>query len=297
MKISDSASIIKSKNPNERAVLITGCSSGIGRATAVYLAQQGIGTVFASVRKESDRADLASLGLPNLIPICPLDLAKPEQIQAAVETIQSELAERGIQGLYALINNAGGGFIAPIELMDLGQFEVELQARILGPLALLQALLPLIRQAHGRLLWIVSPGLIASPYIASLDTCFFAINYLARVLNLELKPWQIPSIMIRCGGILTAAPAKTDQELETAFKNWPPERLALYDHSLHKQQGEFAEFDKRRTSPKQVAKVVFRALTAVRPKHRYQVGYLSGAAAFLEALPQPLADWIMASRA
>lgn len=169
-------------------------------------------------------------------------------------------------------------------------------ARITGPLALLQAFLPLIRQARGRLLWIVSPGLIASPYIASLDACFFAINYLARVLNIELKQWKIPSIMIRCGGILTSAPARTDQQLELAFKNWPSDRLALYDKSLRQQQIEFAKFDKQRTPPEQVAKVVSHALDAARPKQRYQVGYMSGAASFLEALPQPVADWLIASR-
>jgi len=285
----------KSKPTNERAVLITGCSTGIGRAVAVRLAQQGF-TVFATVRKETDRVALAGLGLPDLVPLSPLDLSKTDQISAVVETLKNQLAARGIQGLYALINNAGGGFIAPIELIDLDRFEVELQTRIIGPLALLQAFLPLIRQAHGRLLWIVSPGLIASPYIASLDACFFAINYLARALNIELKPWNIPSIMIRCGGIITSAPAKTDQELEQAYKNWPPDRFALYDSALRKQQRSFAGFDRHRTPPQQVAGVVYRALTTARPKHRYRVGYMSGAAAFLEALPQPVADWLIASR-
>jgi NAD(P)-dependent dehydrogenase (short-subunit alcohol dehydrogenase family) len=75
-----------------------------------------------------------------------------------VDQISAELANRGQNGLYALVNNAGGGSIAPVELMDVVKFHVELQARILGPVALLQALLPRIREARGRVVWIVTPA-------------------------------------------------------------------------------------------------------------------------------------------
>ena len=123
-----------SKSVLNRSVLITGCSSGIGRTTALYLAQNGF-TVFASVRKEKDRQELLQLHEPNLIPVCPLDLTRLEDIPPVVATIQAELQRRGQAGLYALINNAGGGGVAPIELMDLDVFHKELQTRLVGAVA------------------------------------------------------------------------------------------------------------------------------------------------------------------
>lgn len=279
-----------------KAVLVTGCSSGIGRASAVYLAERGY-TVLATVRRETDAASLRSLGLPTLVPVCPLDLTKPDEIAGALETIRRELAARQINGLYAVVNNAGAGSIAPLELLDIDHFQRELQARILAPVALLQGLLPLIRQAQGRVVWIVTPAIIPIRYVASIHACDFAVNCLARTLQLELQPWRIPSIMIRCGGVQTAAAAKSVETLSAAFEAWPPERFALYADSLRREQAELARFDERRSEPVEVAKVVARALDAARPRRRYRIGYLAGFAALLEYLPQTWVDAIMARRA
>jgi hypothetical protein len=152
-----------SSTPAGKAVLVTGCSSGIGHATAIHLARRGF-TVFATVRKDADAQSLRSLNEPNLVPICPLDLAKPEQIAPVIEAVSRELQSRAFEGLYAIVNNAGGGSVAPIELMDLDKFRIEIEARILGPIALLQGFLSLIRQAHGRVVWIVTPAIIPIPY-------------------------------------------------------------------------------------------------------------------------------------
>ncbi len=279
-------------SPQDRGVLVTGCSSGIGREVSLRLAQRGF-TVFASVRKQADAEALRGLGQLNLVPLCPLDLTRREQIAAAAETVARELAQRGMQGLYALVNNAGGGGVAPIELMDLEQFHGELQARLLGPVALVQALLPLIRAGHGRLVWIVTPGLIPTSYVASIHACDFAANCLARTLDIELKPWKIPSIMVRCGGIKTERGLQTTAEVEALLQH---PKSDLYREALLKWSKGMVEFDEKRTDPQKVAQAVERALCAPRPKRRYAVGYLSGAAAFLEALPQPLADALIAGR-
>ncbi len=277
------------------AVLITGCSSGIGRALAINLSRQGF-TVFATVRKEVDADDLRSLKEPNLIPICPLDLAQREQIPAVIEMVTRELERRGKTGLYALINNAGGGTVAPIELMDLDKFQIEVQARIIGATALVQACLPLLRQGRGRILWIATPATIPTPYVASIHACDFAINCLARTLDLELKPWEIPNVLIRCGGIKTPAGLRTTSDVDTILRTAPYERAALYERTLRKWGSDMAEFDAKRTEANRVAEVVYKALCAPRPKRRYSIGYMAGAAAFLEALPQSLADWILSKR-
>jgi NAD(P)-dependent dehydrogenase (short-subunit alcohol dehydrogenase family) len=280
-------------NPSSnRSVLLTGCSSGIGRTTALCLAENGF-TVFASVRKEEDRQQLVSLQEPNLIPICPLDLSRPEHIPAVVESITAELKRRGQTGLYALINNAGGGGVAPIELMDLGIFQKELQSRLVGTVGLVQAVLPLLRQGGGRIVWIVTPAIIPTPYVSCIHACDFAVNCIARTLEIELKPWHIPSIQIRCGGIKTARGMKTTSEVE-AILNHP--KSDLYRAALVKWSKEMTDFNQKRTEPEKVARLVLAALCAGNPKRRYSVGYMSGAAALLEALPQGLSDKILKMR-
>ncbi|MBP7686937.1 MAG: SDR family NAD(P)-dependent oxidoreductase [Thermoflexales bacterium] len=277
------------------AVLITGCSSGIGRALALYLARHGF-IVFATVRKEIDAEDLRRLNEPNLIPICPLDLAKREQIPVVVEMVTRELERRGKRRLYALINNAGGGTVAPVELMDLDKFQIEVQARIVGAAAMVQAFLPLIRQGRGRILWIATPATIPTPYVASIHACDFAINCLARTLDLELKPWGIPSVLIRCGGIKTPAGLRTTADVAAILRTAPADRAALYERRLQAWGKDMAEFDQKRTEADRVAEVVYRVLSTRHPKRRYSIGYMAGAAALLEALPQSWADWILSKR-
>ncbi len=278
-----------------KAVLVTGCSSGIGRAVTLRLAGSGY-VVFATVRKERDRDALADLGNPNLVPVCPLDLTCPEHIPGVVEAVQAELAARGIDGLYALINNAGGGRPAPIELMALDDLRTELQTRVVGSVAMVQALLPLIREARGRIVWIMTPALMPTPYVASIHACDFAVNCVARTLDIELKPWNIPNVMVRCGGIKTPAGLRTTSDVEAVLHSGPPERVALYDGALRQWGADMAAFDAKRTEPAKVAAVVLRALDADTPRRSYSVGHLAGAAAFLEALPQPVADWILRMR-
>jgi NAD(P)-dependent dehydrogenase (short-subunit alcohol dehydrogenase family) len=285
----------KGFNPHGRAVLITGCSSGIGRATAVYNAQKGF-TVFATVRDSAHADELKNLQLPELIPVFPVDLTRSDHIANAFKKINTELEQRDLPGLYALIHNAGGGSIAPIELIDLEKYHIELQVRLLAPVSLLQTFLPLLRNARGRVVWIQTPALIPTPYVVSIHSCDFAANCLARTLNIELKPWRIPSIMIRCGGIQTPASDKSYRELDDAIRSWEPERYRLYADGLERTRKEFSEFDAKRTNPQEVAKAVYKALCATKPKHRYQVGHMSGMAAFLESLPQSIADWMISMR-
>lgn len=280
--------------PNGEGILITGCSSGIGRACAIGLARRGF-TVFATVRRPADAEALRQIGLPDLIPVCPLDLTHPEHIPTAVDFVRAELGRRG-KGLYAILQNAGGGSFAPVELMDPALFRAELETRLVGPLALLQACLPMIRDARGRILWIVTPALLPVRYVASIHACDFAANCLVRTLNLELKRWNIPAVMIRCGGIQTAAVTRTGREIEDALRTWP-ERGDFYRDALQKELDDLAVFDQKRTPPEAVADVVYRALVAKRPRRRYSVGHMARLAAAAENLPQNWIDWLMEKRA
>jgi NAD(P)-dependent dehydrogenase (short-subunit alcohol dehydrogenase family) len=277
------------------AVLITGCSSGIGRECALLLTRRGF-TVLAGVRREADADALRSLNLPDLVPVCPLDLTSHEHISAAAEFAADELHRRKLAGLFALVNNAGGGQPAPVELLDLGRFGTELHTRLLGSVDLVQQSLPLIRQARGRILWIMTPALMPTPYVASIHACDFAVNCIVRTLDIELKPWGIPMVRINCGGIRTPAGLRTTSDVEALLKQGPPERVGLYVDALRRWAREMAEFDRRRTDPAKAAEVVYTALSAERPNRRYAVGYMATAAHLLELLPQSVADWLLRMR-
>ena len=278
-----------------KSVLITGCSSGIGRETAVKLAEHGF-TVFATVRKEADAKKLGDLNRPNLVPICPLDLTNLDHVTSAARTVSDELHSRGMTGLFALINNAGGGSPAPVELMDLEKFRIELQARVLGSVAMVQAFLPMIRKGNGRIVWVMTPAIIPTPYVANIHACDFAVNCIARTLDIEIKEWQIPNIMIKCGGIKTPAGLRTTTDVEVLLQKEPRERASLYQRAFRKWGKEMSEFDTKRTEPQKVAEVIFKALSTERPKRHYSVGYMAQAASFLEAMPQPVTDWILKMR-
>ena len=280
---------------NGKAVLVTGCSSGIGRQTAITLARNGF-VVLATVRKEADAGDLRNLGISNLVPICPLDLTNLGHINDAVKVVGDELGKRSLKGLYALINNAGAGAPAPIELIELEKFRIELQARVLGSVAMVQSFLPLIRNGGGRIVWIMTPALIPTPYVASIHACDFAVDCLARTLDIELKPWKIPNIMIKCGGIRTPAGLRTTADVEALIEKTPRDRIPLYETALRKWEKDMNDFDKRRTDPEVVSGAVLKALLAKRPKSKYSVGYMINAARLLEVMPQSACDRILKMR-
>ncbi|MEO0108714.1 MAG: hypothetical protein ABIK62_06045, partial [candidate division WOR-3 bacterium] len=122
----------------------------------------------------------------------------------------------------------------------------------------------------------------------------YAVNCIARTLHLELRPWGVPSILIRCGGIETPAAKRVALELARDLAHWPAAQRELYAEALCKLQTQLGSFDRKRTSPGVVAQKVAQALAARRPKRSYLVGHLANWAAFAEMLPQGLVDAVLA---
>jgi NAD(P)-dependent dehydrogenase (short-subunit alcohol dehydrogenase family) len=282
-------------NFSSKSVLITGTSSGIGKAVAVYLAKQGY-VVLASVRKKSDEEALNKLGHHNLVPLCPLDLTKQEQIYAVTHTIKEKIQKQELPPLYSIVFNAGGGHIAPVELLNITDFRDELEKRLVGNISLLQELIPLLRLTKGRILWISTPGLFPVPYVADIHAPDFAVNYIARTLNLELRPDGIKNILIRCGGINTPAPKRTENNIIEQLSASSKERVAIYESRLLKLEEDLKKFAHKRTDPEKVAELIAKVLNKNKPKVRYQIGNMSNLGAFLEKLPQSWVDYIMGKR-
>jgi NAD(P)-dependent dehydrogenase (short-subunit alcohol dehydrogenase family) len=228
--------------------------------------------------------------------LCPLDLTKQEQILSIANSLKEQIKNNELPSLYAVINIAGGGQIAPIELMNIPNFREELEKRLVGPISLLQEVLPLLRHTKGRVLWISTPGLFPVPYVADIHAPDFAVNYLARTLNLELRPDGIKNILIRCGGINTPSPKRTENNIIEKLKDCPNKRIGIYENRLDKLEKELKKFTAKRTEPEKVAILISKVLSTENPKVRYQVGYLSGLGAFLEKLPQSWVDFIMGKR-
>ncbi len=288
------------KDYSEKLILVTGASSGIGNTVAVYLAKQGY-KVLATVRKNSDAERLNDLIISNLRPLSPLDLTKPDQIQSAIKTINDQIKNNELPSLYAIINIAGGGHIAPIELMNISHFREELEKRLVGPIILLQGLLPLLRHSNGKVIWIATPGLFPVANVADIHAPDYAVNYLARTLNLELRSDGIKNILIRCGGIKTDSLDRTEVNIvkkirENIKDETLVERISIYENRLNSLEKDLKVFWEKRTSPEKVAKVILKALASKKPKTRYQVGYMSRLGNFLEMLPQSWVDFIMGKR-
>src|SRR4051794_39187352 len=177
-----------------RSVLVTGASTGIGRATAMRLDSSGW-RVFAGVRKQDDAESLRAEGSERLVPVI-LDVTDPEQIAAAAERIGAE-SDEGLQGL---VNNAGVAVPGPLETIPLDDLRHQLEVNLVAYVAVTQALLPQIRRAAGRVVFLSSiGGRIAFPFAGPYHASKFATEAIGDVFRQELRPWGIEVAIVEPG--------------------------------------------------------------------------------------------------
>src|SRR5450631_3471764 len=141
--------------------LVTGASTGIGRATALRLARSGW-TVLAGVRDPAagERLLAEAPASGRMVPIT-LDVTDAEQVANAARTVERETGQEGHPGsgrLDALINNAGIGVGGPLELVTLDDLRWQFEVNVFGQVAVTQALLPALRRARGRIVLVSSIG-------------------------------------------------------------------------------------------------------------------------------------------
>ncbi len=244
-------------------VLITGASTGIGRATALRLAGSGW-TVLAGVRKAADGESLRSAGGERIVPI-ELDVTDAAQIAAAA----AEVGTRG--GLDALVNNAGIGFGGPLELVPIDDLRSQLEVNVLGPVALTQALLPALRRARGRILFISSVGgRVAMAFTAPYAASKHAIEAIGDALRVELRSSNVQVALIEPGSVATPIWDKGRAQGESLHV--PAELAAQYGHVPAAMNKVLENTERRGVPPEQVAETVERALTARRMRARYLIG-------------------------
>jgi NAD(P)-dependent dehydrogenase (short-subunit alcohol dehydrogenase family) len=250
------------------AVVVTGASTGIGRATALFLDQKGY-RVFAGVRKQADAKALAADASDQLTPIT-IDVTKERSIKAAKDKVQRAV---GKDGLVGLVNNAGVGDGGPVETMDLDILRNVLEVNLVGQVAVTQAFLPLIRKAPGTIVFIASiGGRIASPFMSPYNTSKFAVEALGESLRQELAPWEIDVVVIEPGSIDTPIWKKGAETIEDQFAKLTATTRRLYGKQLKRMDEVLTETASRGIAPEKVAKVIHTAISSENPKHRYLVG-------------------------
>src|SRR5439155_3574156 len=129
-----------------KSIVITGASTGIGRACALRLDRMGF-RVFAGVRKTEDGEALKQQASERLTPVV-IDVTDVASIARAAEMVAAEVGEAGLAGL---VNDAGIAVAGPLEFIPIEELRKQLEVNVIGQIAVTQVFLPLLRKGHGRI--------------------------------------------------------------------------------------------------------------------------------------------------
>ena len=250
--------------PSSQAVLVTGASTGIGRATALYLAARGF-RVFASVRKEKDAAEL-----PGTSPVV-LDVTDPDSIRAASHAVSRALGDEALAGL---VNNAGIAVSGPLEFLEMSEIRRQFDVNVFGQVAVTQAFLPLLRRAkRGRIVNMSSiSGKITAPLLGPYSMSKFALEAFSDALRRELEPFGLSVSVIEPGVIKTPIWDKGVDSSKERTAQMPARALELYGRRIDQLRKRAQEMSERGAPAEEVAKAVHHALVSGRPRTRYLVG-------------------------
>ncbi|HLE71341.1 MAG TPA: SDR family oxidoreductase [Vicinamibacteria bacterium] len=275
--------------PSSQAVLVTGASTGIGRATALYLAARGF-RVFASVRKEKDASEL-----PGTSPVI-LDVTDADSIGAASEAVSRALGDEALAGL---VNNAGIAVSGPLEFLEMSEIRRQFEVNLFGQVAVTQAFLPLLRRAgRGRIVNMSSiSGKITAPLLGPYSMSKFALEAFSDALRRELEPFGLSVSVVEPGVIKTPIWDKGVASSKERVARMPARALELYGGRMAHLRKRAQEMSAVGAPAEEVAKAVHDALVSARPKTRYLVGFDAKLAARLAwLLPDRTLDRLMRRR-
>jgi NAD(P)-dependent dehydrogenase (short-subunit alcohol dehydrogenase family) len=261
---------------NKQWVLITGASTGIGRACAGILASEGFG-VYACARKKTDLESLG--GISGIVPL-KLDVTKAEDCSAALTFIRKRKT-----GLYGLVNNAGIAVAGPLIDISDGDMGRQFGVNLLGVHRVTRTFLPLLMESSGRIVMMSSDsGFFATPFTGPYCASKFALEGYSDSLRRELLLCGVKVIIIQPGRITTPIWDKTEELLR--MKGTSP------FIEVAKRIGEQAVRKGRTTGlpPEAIARVVHGALTKKRPRLRYLVAPSTLKYRIVKVLPVSMVD-------
>lgn len=278
----------------QRTALVTGASTGIGAACALYLVQRGW-RVFAGVRKPADAERLQAEAGASLTPVF-VDVTDADQIAAMAWQVGAAVGDGGLHGL---VNNAGVAVAGPMEAVPLDDLRRQFEVNFFGHVAVTQAVLPLLRTARGRIIHMSSlSGRITPPFFGPYAASKHALEVFSEALRVELAPWGIRSIAIEPGSIITPIWDKEVAANRRMLEALPDDKRRLYEQYLAPMLDATASFGQRGIPAERVAKVVHRALTTPFPRVRYLVGLDAQVMARLNLITPPfiwdgIAAWVL----
>jgi len=269
----------------EQVILVTGCSSGIGRATALEGALRGH-RVFASARNRNDLVDLEK---PGKLSGIALDVTDAASIRAAVEAVVSETGR-----VDALVNNAGYAQYGAVEEVSPEDWRGVFDVNFFGTLDVTRAVLPSMRAAGGGTIVLMSSlgGRVSVPFASPYCASKHAIEAVADALRVETAPFGIRVVTIQPGPIDTRFADRARSIVGPLIARPGPYR-AFYANAERAMDGDFR---RGHLPPDRVARVILDAIEAARPRPRYAVTWLARVLIPLKrALPDRWLDFMMRS--
>ena len=269
--------------PPKQVILVTGCSSGIGRATAREAAARGH-RVFAAARRPGDLAEILR---PGVLDALALDLTDPVSVRAAVAAV---LARSG--RIDALVNNAGYGQYGAVEEISAEQWRAQFDVNLFGTIEMIRAVLPAMRDAGCGTVVNVSSvaGKVVIPFAAPYCASKHALEAVSDALRVEVASFGIRVVVVEPGPIETRFADRARSEVAPLLDRPGPYR-ELYVGAKRAMEG---DFQKGRRPPEAVARVIVDAIESTRPRTRYRVTPMARLLIPLRPLlPDRLVDWLM----
>ncbi|UFH57612.1 oxidoreductase [Spirosoma sp. KNUC1025] len=245
----------------KKTVLVTGASAGIGKQTAIYLAQNGY-TVYGAARRLENMQDLIPYGIKPIR----LDITNEESVQACVDQIVLEAGSIDI-----LVNNAGFGLEGAIEDVPLKDARYQLEVNVFGAMHLTQLVLPTMRQnKYGKVVNISSVGgKVAMPLGGWYHASKFALEALSDSLRNEVRAFGIDVIVVEPGATRSEWGTIATDSLLTVSGHTAYQGLATKAHTL------FTRLSNNIQEPIEIAKLIRKGIEAARPKTRYVANELN----------------------
>ena len=253
-----------------KTVLVTGASAGIGRATAILLAQSGY-NVYGAARRTEKMEDLKNYGIK---PVA-LDVTKDESVKACIEQIFKEAGSIDI-----LVNNAGFGSYGALEDVTMQDAKYQLDVNVFGAMHLTQLVLPKMREnKYGKIVNISSVGgKIAFPFGGWYHASKFAIEALSDAMRSEVKQFGIDVIVIEPGGTKSEwGDIAVESLMRVSGKTVYGGLVAAVQKSFTQMTGNIPE-------PIVIAKLIKKGIEATKPKTRYVGGYMAKPMLFLRKI-------------
>lgn len=257
-----------------RSIVVTGASTGIGRATVAALVSTGH-HVWATVRRDLDARSLREQHGASVTPLI-MDLEDDATVAAAGEQV------RAAGPLHGLVNNAGAALTGPLEFLPLAVFRRQLDINLVGQLSVTQAMLPALHQAATtarsegsrppRIVMIGSVGgRIAGPMVGPYHASKFGIVGLSDSLRAELAPFGIGVVVIEPGSVATPIWERALRSANEVVAAMPPE-ARRYERQVRASFADAERTAARGIPPERLAAVIVDALSGRNPRPRRLVG-------------------------